>query len=169
MLKRLCPRFQIKYLADLDPNFLLERGLKGLMLDLDNTLVAWGEYNVSSEMITWVHKMKKAGLKLCIISNALEQRVRIVGEILDIPWVSQAIKPRKSAFKRALEILDTKPSETATVGDQLFTDIWGGNRMALFTIWTTPLSARELLFTKFVRYFERKVVKIFRKKGIICE
>ena len=92
--------------------------------------------------------MKKAGLKLCIISNALEERVRIVGEKLGIPWVARAIKPRKSPFKKALALLGTTPGETATVGDQLFTDIWGGNRMALFTIWTAADQQAGVVFHK---------------------
>jgi HAD superfamily phosphatase (TIGR01668 family) len=169
MWKRLYPAFHLKKLADLSPEFLQERGLKGVMLDLDNTLVEWGEVTVTPETAAWVQEMKNAGLKLCIISNALEDRVRIVGEKLGIPWVARAIKPRKSPFKKALALLGTTPGETATVGDQLFTDVWGGNRMALFTIWTRPISRRELFFTKIVRRLEKRVVKHLTKKGIISE
>lgn len=169
MWKRLHPRFQIKRLVDLDPNFLLEQGLKGLMLDLDNTLVNWGEVKVSPETVTWVHKVKTAGLNLCIISNALENRVKTVGEFLGIPWVSRATKPRKAAYKKALVLMETKPNETATVGDQLFTDVWGGNRMALFTIWTPPLNTREFFFTRIVRRIERLVINRLKKKGFISE
>lgn len=169
MLKKLCPRFRTRYLSELTPDFFLERDIKGLLIDLDNTLVDWGEYSIPPEMIKWVTKMKMAEIKLCIISNAFEHRVKIIGEKLGIPWVSRAIKPRKSPFRRALAILGTKPSETAAVGDQLFTDVWGGNRMKLYTIWTTPLSTRELWFTKAVRHLEKIVLKKLKKKGIICE
>lgn len=137
------------------------------MIDLDNTLVEWGQVKISPVTAAWVQEMKQAGLKLCIVSNALEERVKIVGETLGIPWVSQAIKPRKLPFKKALTLLGTSPGETATIGDQLFTDIWGGNRMALFTIWTTPLSRQELSFTKMVRLLEKVVARQLRKKGII--
>jgi HAD superfamily phosphatase (TIGR01668 family) len=113
--------------------------------------------------------MKQSGLKLCIVSNALEERVKIVGETLGIPWVSQAIKPRKVPFKKALALLGTTPGETATIGDQLFTDIWGGNRMALFTIWTNPLGRQELSFTKMVRRLEKLVARQLRKKGFISD
>ena len=169
MLKRLYPALHLKTLLDLTPDVLKERGLKGLMLDLDNTLVEWGQVQIAPETAAWVREMKNAGFKLCIISNALEDRVKVVGEKLGIPWVAQAIKPRKSPFKKALALLGTTPGETATVGDQLFTDVWGGNRMALFTIWTRPISGRELFFTKIVRRLEKLVAKRLKKKGIISE
>ena len=169
MWKRLHPRFQVKKLTDLDHNFLLEQGIKGLMLDLDNTLVNWGEVEVAPKTVAWVQKMKSAGLKLCIVSNALENRVKTVGELLGIPWVSRATKPRKVAFKKALALMEAKPNETATVGDQLFTDVWGGNRMAIYTIWTTPLNTREFFFTRIVRRIERLVIIRLKKKGIISE
>ncbi|NLC53269.1 MAG: YqeG family HAD IIIA-type phosphatase [Firmicutes bacterium] len=158
MLKRLYPALHLKKLADLTPDDLKKRGLKGVMVDLDNTLVEWGQVQVTPETAAWVQEMKNAGLKLCIISNALEERVKIVGEKLGVPWVARAVKPRKSPFKKALALLGTTPGETATVGDQLFTDVWGGNRMALFTIWTRPISRREFFFTKIVRRLEKLVV-----------
>jgi HAD superfamily phosphatase (TIGR01668 family) len=118
-------------------------------------------------MRDWVQEIKDAGIKVCILSNALEHRVRAVGESLGVPWVSRAVKPRKSPFRQALKILGTAPRETAVIGDQIFTDIWGGNRMGLYTIWTTPLSTKELFSTKAVRRLERLVVKKFREKGIL--
>lgn len=169
MWKRLYPALHIKELTELKPDDLLARGVKGVLLDLDNTLVEWGKVEVPPATVAWVEAMKKSGLKMCIVSNALEERVKAVGEKLGIPWVSRGIKPRKTPYKKALALLGTSPEETATVGDQLFTDIWGGNRMALLTVWTTPLSTREMFFTRFVRRLERIVVKQLRKKGIISD
>lgn len=165
--KRLCPRATATTLYELAPGFFLTRGIRGLIIDLDNTLVAWGEDKISRRMREWVREIQAAGLKICILSNALEHRVRAVGENLGIPWVSRAVKPRKHPFRQALKILGTSPQETAVIGDQIFTDIWGGNRMRLYTIWTTPLSTEEFISTKAVRRLERLVVKKFRKKGIL--
>ncbi len=169
MWKRFSPALRIKNLADLKPDYLLARGVKGVLLDLDNTLVEWGQVEVSPATLAWVEEMKKSGLKMCIVSNALKERVKVVGEKLGIPWVCQGIKPRRTPFKKALALLGTAPEETATVGDQLFTDIWGGNRMALYTVWMTPLSTKELFFTRIVRRLERIVAKQLRKKGIISD
>lgn len=167
MWKRFYPALRIKGLAELKPDYLLDRGVKGVLLDLDNTLVEWGQVEVPPATLAWVEEMKKSGLKMCIVSNALEERVKVVGKTLGIPWVARGIKPRKTPFKKALALLETAPEETATVGDQLFTDIWGGNRMALFTVWMTPLSTKELFITRIVRRLERIVAKQLRKKGII--
>src|SRR5690554_988413 len=167
MLSKLCPHSRMKRVFQLTPEFFISRGIKGIIIDLDNTLVAWGKQNISEEMKNWVQRMLTAGLQICILSNAMEQRVRIVGKILGVPWVSRAIKPRKYPFRKALEILGTSPQETAVIGDQLFTDIFGGNRMALYTVWTTPISSKELISTKAMRQLERLVVKSFRKKGIL--
>lgn len=167
MLKKLCPHSRTEKVHTLTPEFFLSRGIKGIIIDLDNTLVAWGEERITVEMKEWVQGMLDSGLKICILSNALEHRVRLIGAELGIPWVSRAVKPRKHPFRKALEILGTTPGETAVIGDQLFTDIFGGNRMALYTIWTTPISSEELISTKAVRRLERMVVKRFRKKGIL--
>ena len=147
MLKRLYPALHLKKLADLTPDDLKKRGLKGVMVDLDNTLVEWGQVQVTPETAAWVQEMKNAGLKLCIISNALEERVKIVGEKLGVPWAARRSNRENHPLK-ALALLGTTPGETATVGDQLFTDVWGGNRMALFTIWTRPISRRECFSQK---------------------
>jgi HAD superfamily phosphatase (TIGR01668 family) len=167
MLRKLCPQTQTTSVCDLDPVFFKEQGIRGIIIDLDNTLVPWGEDSIEPEMVAWVRTMQSAGLKFCILSNALETRVRTVADILKIPFVSRAVKPRKSPFRKALEKLGTQPEETAVIGDQLFTDILGGNRLDLYTVWTTPISQEEFVSTKAVRRLERLVVRRFRKKGIL--
>lgn len=167
MLKKLCPKFQAKSILELDLEELGKAGIKGIIFDLDNTLVEWKKDNLSPEVINLIARLKNNGFKLCILSNALEYRVEAVAHILNIPYVSRAIKPRKSPFRKALEIMETNPEETAVVGDQLFTDILGGNRMKLYTIWTHPLSSTEFLSTRAVRQIERLVIKRFQKKGFL--
>lgn len=167
MLSKLCPKVQAESVLDLDLDELKKVGIKGVIFDLDNTLVEWKCEQLNPEVIELIKRFKKEGFSLCILSNALENRVEAVARILDIPYVSRAVKPRKSPFRKALEILGTTPESTAVVGDQLFTDILGGNRMELYTIWTPPLSDTEFISTKAVRKFERLVIKRFRKKGIL--
>ena len=167
MLEKLCPRVQAGSVLELNLDELKQLGIKSIIFDLDNTLVEWKQDTLSPEVIELITRFKTYGFKLCILSNALEHRVEAIAGVLSIPYVSCAAKPRKSSFKKALEILGTIPEETAVVGDQLFTDILGGNRMELYTIWTPPLSSTEFLSTKAVRQIERLVVKRFRRKGIL--
>lgn len=167
MLRKLCPKVQAQSVLELDLDELREAGIRGVIFDLDNTLVEWKRDQLNPEVIALIQRFKNEGFALCILSNALEHRVEAVARILDIPYVSRAVKPRKSPFKKALEIMGTSPENTAVVGDQLFTDILGGNRMELYTIWTPPLSDTEFISTKAVRKLERLVIKRFRKKGIL--
>ena len=167
MLKKLCPDIQAASILDLDLDELKKTGIQGVIFDLDNTLVEWKKDTIDPEVVTLIERFKSDGFKLCILSNALEHRVEVVAHTLDIPYVSRAVKPRKSPFRKALEIMGTIPETTAVVGDQLFTDILGGNRMELYTIWTPPLSATEFLSTRAVRKLERLVIKRFRKKGFL--
>ncbi len=167
MWRKLCPKIQAQSVFELDIPQLKRTGIKGVIFDLDNTLIEWKSEQLTPEVIALIASFKKEGFRLCILSNALENRVENVAKFLEVPYVSRAIKPRKSSFRKALEILGTSPEETAVVGDQLFTDILGGNRMKLYTIWTTPLSKTEFLSTKAMRKLEKMVVKRFRKKGIL--
>lgn len=167
MLKKLCPKFQAKSILELDLERLEKAGIKGIIFDLDNTLVEWKKDTLSPEVIELISRFKNKGFRLCILSNALEYRVETVADILNIPYVSRAVKPRKSPFRKALEIMGTLPTETAVVGDQLFTDILGGNRMKLYTIWIPPLSSTEFFSTRAVRQIERLVIKRFQKKGFL--
>jgi HAD superfamily phosphatase (TIGR01668 family) len=167
MLEILCPKGRAESVLELDIHKLKLAGIRGVIFDLDNTLVEWKKDIVRQEVIALVGRFKADGFKLCILSNALEHRAEGVAKVLDLPYICRATKPRKSAFRKALRLLGTSPRETAVVGDQLFTDILGGNRMGLYTIWTPPLSSREFIYTKVVRQLERLVLKRFRKQGIL--
>lgn len=167
MLQKLCPRVQAQSVLELDLDELKKVGIRGIIFDLDNTLVEWKQDDLSPEIIQLVSRFKQSGFKMCILSNALEHRVEAVASLLEIPYVSRAVKPRKIPFRKALKLMETEPDETAVVGDQLFTDILGGNRMELYTIWTPPLSDSEFISTRAVRQLERLVIKRFRKKGIL--
>ncbi|HEX7715182.1 MAG TPA: YqeG family HAD IIIA-type phosphatase [Bacillota bacterium] len=167
MLEILRPRVQAESVLELDLTELRNVGIRGIIFDLDNTLVEWKQDTLDPEIMALVKRFKTQGFKMCILSNGLEHRVETIANTLGIPYVSRAVKPRKSPFKKALEILGTSPEETAVVGDQLFTDILGGNRMELYTIWTPPLSETEFVSTRAVRQIERLVLKRFRKKGLL--
>jgi len=167
MLKNLCPNLQARSVLDLNLIQLREQGIKGIIFDLDNTLVEWKQDQLTPEVMALVQQLKELGFKMTILSNALEYRVEAIARRLDIPYISRAVNPRKSPFRKAMDLMATTPETTAVVGDQIFTDILGGNRMKLYTIWISPLSSTEFISTKAVRKLERLVVKQFRKKGIL--
>jgi len=139
------------------------KNIKGIIVDLDNTLVGWGKKEVSQEIINWVKKVKKIGLKICIVSNTNSKRVSEFAKIFNIPYHSKYFKPFSIAFNHGLKILDTKKTETVAIGDQIFTDIWGGNRLKLLTILVTPIVKRDSIGTFLHRNLEKIIISFWLK------
>lgn len=157
------PRAVAARIEHVSPRLLLQRGVRGLILDLDNTLVPWNTTRVSPAVHEWLAEARAAGLKLCIISNSAgDRRVEFVGRTLGIPFVSKAVKPSRRAFRSALARMGLEPSQVAVAGDQLFTDVLGGNRLGLFTILVTPVTRRDFIATKGMRLLER-IIRVVLK------
>ncbi|MGB6608063.1 MAG: YqeG family HAD IIIA-type phosphatase, partial [Atribacterota bacterium] len=137
--------------------------IKGIIVDLDNTLIAWGEKEVSQKNIDWVNEAKKLGLKIFIVSNTNSKRVAEFAKIFDVPYHSKYFKPFSIAFNNGLKILDTKKSETVVIGDQIFTDIWGGNRLKLLTILVIPIVKKDSIGTFLHRNLEKIIISFWLK------
>ncbi len=134
-------------------------GIRGIIFDLDNTLTEWNNPELSLETISWLEDAKKMGFSMCFVSNNSDVRVREVADLVEIPFVARAGKPRRRSFRRAMDLMQTKPENTAVVGDQIFTDILGGNRLGLFTVLVSPISRKEFIGTRFVRLIEKIILK----------
>lgn len=134
-------------------------GIRGIIFDLDNSLTEWNNPELSLETISWLEDAKKMGFSMCFVSNNSDVRVREVADLVEIPFVARAGKPRRRSFRRAMDLMQTKPENTAVVGDQIFTDILGGNRLGLFTVLVSPISRKEFIGTRFVRLIEKIILK----------
>ena len=168
MLKILRPKVYVNSVYDIDLKKLKKlKKIKGIIVDLDNTLVAWGKKEVSQKIIDWVKEAKKLGLKICIVSNTNSKRVAELAKIFDIPYHSKYFKPFSIAFNNGLKILDTKKSETMVIGDQIFTDILGGNRLKLLTILVTPIVKKDSIGTFLHRNLEKIFISFWLRRGII--
>lgn len=167
MWKILCPDMYLKSIFDLDTGLLKSKGIRGIITDLDNTLVPWRDRNVCPRLEEWLTQLKDQGFTLCIVSNNSPERGENMARMLDIPAVWYAVKPRRRAFRRAIETMGTSPSETAVIGDQVFTDVLGGNRLGLFTILVLPMSRKEFFGTRVTRVFEGRVLKKLQSSGLI--
>ena len=156
MGKLLKPDESLKKITDIDLDRLKQKGIKGLILDLDNTVVPWGEDTPNKEIIDFVKMAKKEGFRLCLISNAQKHRVSTCGDILEIPGIGFAKKPFPGSLRKAQkELLKLSPKEVAIVGDQIFTDILGGNMMGFYTILVKPITKKDFIGTKVFRFLER--------------
>ncbi len=159
-LRRWCPDEHVQSVTELTPERLQAQGIRALLLDLDNTITPWRSREIPPEVRNWVHQMHSAGIKLCFVSNTRNiARLKWLSDILNIPYARGPMKPRRSMLRRAIEMLGVSPDETAIVGDQLFTDVWGGNRLGIRTIWVRPMHPREFVGTKISRAVERWLLR----------
>lgn len=163
MKKYLYPDLYVESILDLPLEKLYRHGIKAFILDLDNTVTEWNSREIRDEVVAWMKEVKVRGFKACIASNNGHERVVVVAEGLGIPFVPKAGKPRRRAFRRALQVMGSSVEETAVIGDQIFTDILGGNRMGLFTILVVPINKREFIGTRVMRKFEIMVLRNIRK------
>lgn len=164
-----CPRKRVRAVTDVTLQELKDLGIRGVILDLDNTLAEWHKEDISPSVLAWVKGLQDAGLKVCLLSNSIwSKRSERVAARLGCPNVRQAKKPSKGGFRRALQAMGTEARHTAMAGDQMFTDILGGNRMGIYTIMVEPIHPREFFYTKYVsRPPERLLLRYFRKRGRI--
>jgi len=155
---------------EIDLSELWEMGHRFLLLDLDNTLLSWKAGKVSGPVVEWIGRARELGFSMCIVSNSLiKWRVLRLGKILGIPAINRAVKPRKSGLLRALRLLDAPRQSTVVVGDQVFTDVLGGNRLGLYTILVRPVDRREFCATLIQRILEKILLRRWKRQGILQE
>ncbi|HXF83417.1 MAG TPA: YqeG family HAD IIIA-type phosphatase [bacterium] len=155
ILRLLTPSRAAASVEEIDPADLVRAGVRGVILDLDNTIVAWGVPGPTAAVRAWVARLLAGGLRVCIVSNNSRIWAAQTGDVLGVPVVGWALKPIPFGFRRAMAIMGTTPRQTALVGDQLFTDVLGGNLLGLRTILVEPLSVREFPTTRLLRRLER--------------
>lgn len=146
---------------------LRQRGITSLIVDLDNTLVEATRADATPRLMEWLDSVKQEGFRVMIVSNNNRTRVSKFALPLQIPFIHAARKPLNQAFKRALKELGSQKEETVVVGDQLLTDVFGGNRMGFHTILVVPVSKMEGFFTKINRRLERAIFHWMKKRGYL--
>jgi HAD superfamily phosphatase (TIGR01668 family) len=157
------PTFQAESLDGISIERLVRDGIRGLIIDLDNTMTPWNDLEISPRVYKWFAELRVVGIQSCVVSNNKHRRrVAIVAEKLGIPFVFRATKPRGRAFRAGMKIMQTGPKDTAVIGDQLFTDILGGNRLGLYTILVLPISNHEFVGTRFLRQMEKILVWLIK-------
>ncbi len=153
------PDIFVNTVFDIDLNKLKAEGIKAFIFDIDNTLATYAMPVADKKTAVWVDELKKDGFKVFIASNNDKERVRIFAENISVPYFGKALKPLGFYLRRACRIMGVKPKEAALVGDQLFTDIWGGNLLNMKTVLVKPISEVEDGFVRFKRQFERLILK----------
>lgn len=149
------PNFYLKDVTDVDIAFLQKNDIKAVLLDIDNTLSPHGAILPYDGVCEWINNLKNSGIKVAIISNNKEKRVRLFAENLKIKYyIANANKPFKSGFNLAKEMIDVDRKNIFVIGDQIFTDILGANLAEIKSILVEPKDKNEPFSIKLKRFFE---------------
>ena len=160
----LYPKSYFSKVENISIEFLNKNKIKALILDVDNTLIDKQKI-LSEEIVKWTRELKGQGVKLYILSNSNDkEKLKNISKKLDIPYHRFAMKPLKRGFKKVQRELNEKPENIAIVGDQIFTDIIGGNRCKMFTILVDPIKENEFWYTAWKRPIENKIKEQLKKE-----
>ncbi|WP_227396784.1 MULTISPECIES: YqeG family HAD IIIA-type phosphatase [Jeotgalibacillus] len=167
MIKLFLPNEYVDSVFEITPEKLKKQGIKAIITDLDNTLVEWDRKNATPKLIEWLENMQKHDILVTIVSNNNQLRVAAFSDPIGVPFIYHARKPMGRAFRRALRDMNVKKSETVVIGDQLLTDVLGGNLNKLYTILVVPVAKTDGFFTRINRLIERRLLNFFKRKKMI--
>ncbi len=159
----LYPNLYLKNIKEIEYERLKENGIKGLILDVDNTLLDYYK-NMLEGLDKWCENMKEKGIKFCIASNSNNRnKVDNISKKLGIPYIFFAKKPLKGGLNKAAKLMELKNEEVAVVGDQIFTDVLGANRCKMFSILVDPINEKDMLVTIIKRPIENLIKRNYQK------
>ena len=163
MFEMFYPHKVAENVFELDEKFYISNNIKGVIFDIDNTLVTSDTVTPPKEILEYFAFLENSGIKIAIVSNNYKERVE--GFCKDLPYiyVARAWKPFKKNLRMVQKEFGLKPEEICLVGDQIFTDIYGGLRMKFYTVLVTAVGANETKFVAFKRIFEKAVMKEYAR------
>lgn len=123
----------------LTPAHLQKHNLKGLVLDVDETLVPFRAAEASAELLPWVEEIQQVASLWLVSNNVSEARIRRIAKSLNLPYISAAAKPSRRKVRKAVDAMKLPVEQVGMVGDRLFTDVLAGNRLGMFTILVEPM------------------------------
>ena len=149
------PKIKLEKVTDITCEILNKYNITALILDVDNTLSTHHGQILTDGLAEWLDEMKKCGIKLTVLSNSKRKRVEPFAQKIGLDFISLGLKPLPFGYLRALRALSVKKKNAAIVGDQIFTDIIGGNFIGLNTILLTPIKLEDGFSFRVRRSIER--------------
>ena len=158
------PEYIFERFSDASPEFLTSIGIKGIILDVDNTLEPY-ENSVPGDKVTeWFKSLNEHGISAAIVSNNNKARIDLFNKELNIPAYSKAKKPFSKNIYRAMSDIGTAKENTVFMGDQIFTDVWAAHNAGIAAILVPPIKDKRDIFTRFKRLFEKPFIRKYHKK-----
>ena len=158
MFKAIYPDEYLDSTYEIDFEQLYEDGYRGVIFDIDNTLVPHGA-PADERSKKLLNYLRDRGFKIVLLSNNTKTRVDMFNEDLHLDTIPRGAKPLLKGYKRAMEIMGTSKENTFFVGDQLFTDVWGAKRLGIRSILVKPINAKEEIQIVLKRKLENIVLK----------
>lgn len=143
---------------------LYKKGYRGIIFDVDNTLVPHGA-PADERSLKLFERLKMLGFSTCILSNNKEPRVAPFAKKVDSPYIFKGGKPSRKGYQKAMELMKTDRSNTLFIGDQLFTDVWGARRSDIYSILVKPINPKEEIQIVLKRYLEAVVLWFYCRKN----
>ena len=160
------PKIKLKRITDISLSILKKYDIDTLILDVDNTMSTHHGQVLTDGLSDWIDMMHKNNIGLIVLSNSKEQRVKPFAEKINLPYISLGLKPLPFGYFKALKKGGSKRKNTAIVGDQIFTDILGGNIVGVKTILLTPIKPEDGISFKIRRKIEKFLFKIYKIKDL---
>ena len=160
------PKMYQKKIQDINYKKLKKIGIKCLIFDLDNTIALIDQEIITDEVKDFLLKLKK-DFTIIIISNNVKKRVKVYADILECDFISMAVKPIFKGTKKIIKKYNYKSNEVAVIGDQLVTDILGGNIKKYYPILVEPLAKKDLKITSLNRFLEKFIYKRYNRRNIM--
>lgn len=166
MFSAFYPHTTANNVFELDTEFFGAHGIEGVVFDIDNTLVTHDTKHIPDNVKEYINSLRRSGIQCMIISNNYRERVEAFLIGTDIPYMYRAWKPFKKNLRKVCGMFNLEPNKICLVGDQIFTDIYGGRRMKFYTVLVTAVGKSETGFVAFKRLFEKLVMNEYKKKKI---
>lgn len=163
MLEKFFPKVFVKSIYELDHDFFSKNKIDGIILDIDNTLVPYKLKEPTDQVLEWINGLKKRGIKVCILSNASIERVQKFNEKMGLDAIHKAGKPFPQNYRKLAEMMKLSPKNIAVIGDQIFTDILGGNIVGMYSILVDLIEKNESMPIKMKRILEKFVLHEYNK------
>lgn len=161
---RLTPDLILDSFDALTADLLKEKDIRYLILDVDNTLIPYEETEPRPSVRVWLSEIKAAGIEVSFVTNNRKPRLAAFNATLGYPAFGNSAKPFRRNMKKAMHAMCADAAHTANMGDQIFTDVWAGRRMKLFTVLVPPIKDKRDLFTRFKRWLEKPFKRAYYKK-----
>lgn len=163
MLKRFYPDRMEASVYGIEFQEWYDKGFRGLIFDIDNTLVMHGA-DADDNAKQLMGELKKMGFAVCLLSNNKQERVERFNRELHVNYIFNAHKPSGGNYRRAMELMGTSLKDTLFIGDQLFTDVYGARRIGMANILVKPIDPKEEIQIVLKRYLEKLVLFFYNRK-----